>query len=70
MAIKLKPVHTNLHDVSVKGCKPPWFLFWFKAWQSLLNEGVQEAFQEYANNYEHQARVPEEFSPFKGALNL
>ena len=26
---------------------------------------MTEAFQEFANNYEHQTEIPEEFSPFK-----
>ena len=51
-----------------QGCKPPWFLWWFKQWQDLLNEGVQEGFQQFANNYEKQKEVPEEFSPFKNAF--
>lgn len=61
--IKIKPVNTSIHDVNVKGCRPPWFLFWFKAWQDLLNKGVQEGFQSFADNYEKQKLVPEEFSP-------
>ena len=48
----------------LQGCKPPWFLFWFKGYQKLLNDGVQEGFQDYANNYEKQKEVPEVFSPF------
>ena len=53
--------------LNFQGCKPPWFLFWFKGWQKLLNEGVQEGFQEFANTYEKQKQVPEEFSPFDDA---
>ena len=52
----------------LQGCKPPWYLWWFQKWQCLLNEGVQQAFQEFANNYEHQAEVPEEFSPLKNVF--
>lgn len=65
MSINIKPVDTKLNNVNVAGCKPPWYLWWFKKWQKLLNEGVQEAFQSYANNYEHQKEIPEEFSLFK-----
>ncbi len=63
LSVNIKPVETTLENVQVRGCHPPWYLAWFKKWQSLLNEGVQEAFQEFADNYEHQAEVPEEFSP-------
>ena len=65
LAINIKPVETTLEDVNVSGCKPPWYLSWFTGWQAVLNEGVQEAFQQFANNYQHQAEVPEEFSPLK-----
>ena len=34
----------------------------------MLNEGVQEAFQQFADNYEHQTEIPEEFSPFKNVF--
>ena len=47
------------------GCHPPWYLFWFKQWQSLLNNGVEEAFQEFADNYEKITDVPEGFAPHK-----
>ena len=47
-------VETELDKVTVAGCKPPWYLWWFKQWEKLLNEGVREAFEEYANNFEHQ----------------
>lgn len=59
-------VETELQDVNVEGCKPPWYLWWFKKWQSLLNEGVHDAFEEFANNFQHQAEIPEVFQPFKG----
>ena len=52
-------------NVNVAGCRPPWYLFWFKQWQSLLNDGVQEAFQEFADNYEKISDVPEGFAPHK-----
>ncbi len=65
LSVNIKPVDTKLNDVNVNGCKPPWYLWWFKKWQSLLNQGVQEAFEEFANNYEHMAEVPEEFSPLE-----
>ena len=64
--MEIKPVNTILHDVSVVGCRPPWYLAWFKKWQSLLNSGVREAFQEFADTYQHQAQVPDEFSPLPG----
>ena len=51
-----------------KGCKPPWYLSWFDKWKELLNEGVTEAFQEFADNYEHQTEIPEEFTPFKNVF--
>lgn len=66
LSIQIKPVNTILHDVFVEGCKPPWYLAWFKKWQDLLNKGVREAFQEFADTYQHQAEVPDEFSPLKG----
>ena len=52
-------------NVNVAGCHPPWYLFWFKQWQSLLNNGVQEAFQDLADNYEKITDVPEGFAPHK-----
>ncbi len=64
--IAIKPVDTKLNDVSVRGCRPPWYLWWFKKWQSLLNDGVREAFEEFANNYEHMAEVPEQVQPIEG----
>ena len=54
--------------VYLQGCKPPWYLSWFDQWKDLLNEGVTEAFQEFADNYEHQSEIPEEFSPFKNVF--
>ena len=33
-----------------------------------MNEGVTEAFQEFADNYEHQTEIPEVFSPFKNVF--
>ena len=68
LAIKIKPVETALKDVNVAGCKPPWYLSWFNQWKELLNEGVQEAFQQFADNYEHQTEIPEVFSPFKNVF--
>ena len=68
LSVKIKPVETVLNDVRVRGCRPPWYLWWFKKYQDLLNEGVQEAFQEYADNYESMTDVPEEFSPMPGAF--
>ena len=65
IAIKIKPVQTTIKNVNVAGCHPPWYLFWFKQWQSLLNDGVQEAFQEFADNYEKITDVPEGFAPIK-----
>ena len=29
---------------------------------------MQEAFQQFADNYEHQTEIPEEFSPFKNVF--
>eukprot|EP00095_Tigriopus_kingsejongensis_P007184 maker-scaffold3067_size10345-snap-gene-0.2 protein:Tk07184 transcript:maker-scaffold3067_size10345-snap-gene-0.2-mRNA-1 annotation:"predicted protein" len=59
----IQPVNTAISNVNVAGCHPPWYLSWFKKWQDLLNDGVQEAFEEFAVTYKHQAEVPEEFSP-------
>lgn len=50
-----------------QGCRPPWYLFWFKGYQKLLEDGIQEGFQEKASNYEKMKTVPEEFSPFPDA---
>ncbi len=66
MSVRIKPVNTAIDNVNVQGCRPPWFLFWFKGWQDLLNKGIQEGFQNLADNYEKQTEVPEEFSPFPG----
>ncbi len=30
-----------MKNVDVRGCKPPWYLAWFKSWKKLLNNGVQ-----------------------------
>ncbi|XP_059098796.1 uncharacterized protein LOC131892942 [Tigriopus californicus] len=59
----IKPVNTAINNVEVSGCHPPWYLSWFKTWQDLLNAGVQEGFEDFARTYEHQAEIPEGFSP-------
>jgi hypothetical protein len=58
--VKIRPVDTVLSDVNVLGCRPPWYLWWFKSWQEMLNAGVQGAFQEFADTYSHSLAIPTE----------
>merc|ERR1712061_956763 len=58
--VTIIPVDTTLRDVNVEGCRPPWYLCWFKQWQDMLNNGVQDAFQKFADNYSHSLTVPTE----------
>jgi len=43
MDVKVKPLQTQLYDVKVLGCKPPWYLSWFKQWKDVLNSEVRKA---------------------------
>merc|ERR1719186_1607144 len=58
--VQIRPVDTELRNVNVNGCRPPWYLWWFKQWQDMLNSGVQDAFQQFADNYSHELTVPTE----------
>jgi len=60
--VEIRPVDTELSDVNVLGCRPPWYLWWFKSWQEMLNTGVQEAFQGFADNYSHSLAIPTEMA--------
>merc|ERR1719208_576933 len=60
--VTIRPVNTDLKDVHVLGCRPPWYLWWFKSWQEMLNAGVQGAFQELADNYSHRLALPTEMA--------
>ena len=55
-------------NIFLQGCRPPEYLFWFKGgYQKLLNNRIQEGFQEYADHYKEIKSIPKEFSPFKDA---
>ena len=38
---------------------------WFKAWQEMLNTGVQTAFQDFADSYSHSLTIPTEMTVHK-----
>jgi len=65
ISVFIKPVETVLSNVRVEGCRPPWYLWWFKAWQEMLNTGVQQAFQEFADSYSHSLTIPTEMTVHK-----
>ena len=43
----------------------PFYFRWFKSWQEMLNNGVQQAFQDFADTYSHSLNVPSEMTIHK-----